>query len=117
MSCADVVRQEDCAGERHHHSRRGQGQLGRHVCVNQLEPKRRKRGRKTAYKPMGSIAPQSTAPTKRPRRRTIAAAAVPPAPAQPKSVTGTPLRIPFGNKEVALNLGTRYGSAGWYAPP
>ena len=79
--------------------------------------KRRKRGRKTAYKPMGSIAPQSTAPTKRSRKRTIAAAAVPPAPAQPKSVTGTPLRIPYGNKEVALKLGARYGSAGWYAPP
>ena len=22
-----------------------------------------------------------------------------------------------GNKEVALKLGARYGSAGWYAPP
>ena len=76
--------------------------------------KRRKRGRKTAYKPMGSIAPQSTAPTKRSRKRKAAA---PPAPAQPKSVTGTPLRIPYGNKEVALKLGARYGSAGWYAPP
>jgi DNA topoisomerase-3 len=32
--------------------------------------KRRKRGRKTASKPMGSIAPQSTAPTKRPRKWT-----------------------------------------------
>jgi DNA topoisomerase-3 len=76
--------------------------------------KRRKRGRKTAYKPMGSIAPQSTAPTKRSRKRTTA---TPPAPAQPKSVTGTPLRIPYGNKEVALKLGARYGSAGWFAPP
>jgi Topoisomerase IA len=78
---------------------------------------RRKRGRKTSYRPMGSIAPQSTAPMKRPRKRTAAAAAAPPAPAQPKSVTGTPLRIPYGNKEVALKLGARYGSAGWYAPP
>src|ERR1039458_4177020 len=76
--------------------------------------KRRNRGRKTAYKPMGSIAPQSTAPTKSSRKRTAAA---PPASAQPKSVTSTPLRIPYGNKEVALKLGARYGSAGWYAPP
>jgi DNA topoisomerase-3 len=76
--------------------------------------KRRKRGRKTAYKPMGSIAPQSTAPTKKSRNRTAAA---PPAPAQPKSLTGTPLRIPYGHKDVALKLGARYGSAGWYAPP
>ena len=30
--------------------------------------KRRKRGRKTVYKPRGSIAPQSTAPTKRSSR-------------------------------------------------
>jgi len=31
--------------------------------------------------------------------------------------TDTPLRIPFGNKEVALQLGARYRSGGWYAPP
>ena len=30
---------------------------------------------------------------------------------------GTPLRIPYGNKDVAMKLGARYGSAGWYAPP
>jgi hypothetical protein len=30
---------------------------------------------------------------------------------------GTPLRIPYGNKQVALKLGARYGSGGWYAPP
>jgi DNA topoisomerase III len=79
--------------------------------------KRRKRGRKTAYKPAGSIAPQSTAPTKRSRKRKADANAPPPTPAQPNFVTGTPLRIPYGNKEVALKLGARYGSAGWYAPP
>ncbi len=37
--------------------------------------KRRKRGRKTAYKPARSIAPQSTAPTKRSRKRKADAAA------------------------------------------
>src|ERR1019366_4978641 len=51
--------------------------------------KRRNRGRKTAYKPMGSIAPQSTAPTKRSRKRTAAAAAAPPAPAQPTDIVGS----------------------------
>ena len=76
--------------------------------------KRRRRGRKTAYKPMGSIVPQSTAPMKKSRNRKAAA---PSAPAQPKSVTRTPLRIPYGNKEVALKLGARYGSAGWHTPP
>src|SRR5665811_118217 len=79
--------------------------------------KRRKRGRKTGYKPAGSVAPQSTAPTRRSRKRKADTAAAPPAPAQPKSVTGTPLRIPYGNKDVAMELGARYGSAGWYAPP
>jgi DNA topoisomerase III len=79
--------------------------------------KRRKRGRKTAYKPAGSVAPQSTATTKRSRKRKADAAAAPPAPAHPNLVTGTPLRIPYGNKEVALTLGARYRSGGWYAPP
>jgi DNA topoisomerase III len=79
--------------------------------------KRRKRGRKTAYKPAGSVAPQSTAPRKRSRKRKADAAAALLASAQPNSVTGTPLRIPYGNKDVALKLGACYGSAGWYAPP
>jgi DNA topoisomerase-3 len=38
-------------------------------------------------------------------------------PAQPKAQTNTPLRIPYGNKELALKLGARYGAGGWYAPP
>jgi DNA topoisomerase-3 len=29
----------------------------------------------------------------------------------------TPLNIPFGNKETALQLGARYRNGGWYAPP
>ena len=79
--------------------------------------KRRGRGRKTAYKPTGSVAPQSTAPTKRSRKRKPAAAAAQSLPTQPLPVTGTTLRIPYGNKDVAMKLGARYGSAGWYAPP
>ena len=37
-------------------------------------------------------------------------------PAQTNTVTGTPLRIPYGNKDVAMKLGARYGTMGWYAP-
>jgi hypothetical protein len=59
--------------------------------------KRRKRARKIAYKPAGSVAPQSIATTKRSRKRKPDASAAPLAPAQPNSVTGTPLRIPYGN--------------------
>ena len=78
--------------------------------------KRRERGRKSAYKLARSVAPRPTATTKRSRKRKADTAAAPPASTQPNSVTGTPLRIPYGNKEVALKLGARYGSAGWYAP-
>ena len=28
-----------------------------------------------------------------------------------------PLRIPYGNKETAQELGARYRACGWYAPP
>ena len=77
----------------------------------------KRRKRKNPYKPTGSVAPRSTAPTKMSRKRKADTAAAPLAPAQPNSVTDTPLRIPYGNKEVALKLGARYRSGGWYAPP
>ena len=46
----------------------------------------------------------------------------PPANASPRLVRrdagdNTPLKIPYGNKEVALELGARYDAGGWYAPP
>ena len=81
------------------------------------DSKRRRRGRKIAYKPSGSGAPQSPGPTKRSRKRKAGADATQSAPAQPYSIAGTPLRIPYGNKDVAMKLGARYGPAGWYAPP
>ena len=37
--------------------------------------------------------------------------------AQASAGSPTPLRIPFGNKEVAFSMGARYGADGWYAPP
>jgi DNA topoisomerase-3 len=77
----------------------------------------RKRGRRAANKPAASISPRSTAPTKMSRKRKADASPGSPAVAQPNSVTGTPLRIPYGNKEIALKLGARYGSGGWYALP
>jgi DNA topoisomerase-3 len=78
--------------------------------------KRGKRGRNATYKPAGSVAPRSMARAKRPRKRKAVATATPLAYAQPNSVAGTPLRIPYGNEDVAMKLGARYGSAGWYAP-
>ena len=77
--------------------------------------KRRKPGRKTSHGPVEPAARQAP-PPKRSRKQKIegnaASVASPPA----NSIT-TPLRIPYGNKEVALKLGARYGSEGWYAPP
>jgi DNA topoisomerase-3 len=84
------------------------------------DTKRHRRGRKAAYKPAGSAAPQSAGPTKRSKRsrkRKAAADAAPSTPVKANSIAGTPLRIPYGNKDVAMKLGARYGSAGWYAPP
>ena len=81
------------------------------------DSKRRGRGRRAAYKPAGSAASQSAGPIRRSRKRKAGAVATPSTPAQPNSVAGTPLRIPYGNKDVAMKLGARYGSAGWYAPP
>jgi DNA topoisomerase-3 len=79
--------------------------------------KRRKSGRKTAYRPAGSISPQSTSLRKRSRKQKADAVVAPQTPAQPNPVAETPLRIPYGNKDVALKLGARYRSGGWYAPP
>ena len=80
-------------------------------------PERSKRRRKTDNKPPRSTAPKSSEPTKRSRRRTADAAAGPSTLARRNSKTDTPLRIPYGNKDVALKLGARYRSGGWYAPP
>jgi DNA topoisomerase-3 len=79
--------------------------------------KHRRSGRKTTYKPAEPIAPQSAAPPMKSRKRKAGTDLVSLAPAPANSVTATPLRIPYGNKEVALKLGARYGSEGWYAPP
>jgi DNA topoisomerase III len=37
--------------------------------------------------------------------------------AQSDFVSDTPSNIPYGNKEIAMKLGARYGAGGWYAPP
>jgi DNA topoisomerase-3 len=84
--------------------------------IDQNRPSRRRNaGRKTVSKRARSTAPRSTAPKTRPPKRKAAAAASPPA--QTESATETPLRIPYGNKDIAVRLGARYRPGGWYAPP
>ena len=81
------------------------------------ESKRGKRSRRNANKPHKSTAPKSTVSKKRSGKRKADAAVASSTPARQNSGADTPLRIPYGNKEVALKLGARYGSGGWYAPP
>jgi DNA topoisomerase-3 len=81
------------------------------------DAKRRKLSRRTTYKPARSVAAQSTAPKKPSRKRKSAIAAATSMPAEPNPVAGTLLRIPYGNKDIALKLGARYRSGGWHAPP
>ena len=52
---------------------------------------------------------------KRTKRAAASSKAAPVARDSPAA--GTPLRIPFGNKEAAQRLGARYGASGWRAPP
>ena len=63
----------------------------------------RRKGRKAS--PAAGRAPKAAA--KRPHSKKGA----------PPPATETPLRIPFGNKEAAQQLGARYRAGGWYAPP
>ena len=78
-----------------------------------------KRPRKNADKRPQLVAGKSAAPTKGTRRPKSVHAEVdaPPIPAPQDFGTNTPLRIPYGNKELAQKLGARYGAGGWYARP
>jgi DNA topoisomerase-3 len=106
------------------------------VCRDFLEQHAPKR---SAGEPSSSGVPGAAAPRKR-RRRTDAAST---RPASTKAARGrkarraksadaptgplhhperhdagetTPLKIPYGNKEIAFELGARYAAGGWYAP-
>ena len=87
-----------------------------------LHAKRRKGGRKTASKIVSKIASKASSAPESPRPKTTSwkrkAAATPAADTAPaETITGTPLRIPYGNKDIAMRLGARYRPGGWYAPP
>ena len=76
--------------------------------------------RASAHKSRDQAAKGKTARARAQRRRQpgdAAEGAAPPAGARAEAPTGTPLRIPYGNKEAAFELGARYASGGWYAPP
>ena len=83
-------------------------------------PKARKPRAKAGGKPGKATAEASPASPR--RMRTSKAAATPaaheaPTPTDGAAAANTPLRIPYGNKDVAQKLGARYAAGGWYAPP
>ena len=76
--------------------------------------------RASAHKSRDQTAKGKAARARAQRRRKpgdAAEGAPPSAGARAEAPAGTPLRIPYGNKEAAFALGARYASGGWYAPP
>jgi DNA topoisomerase III len=66
------------------------------------------------------LAAETASPTNPPKKRRTSKREAAPSPsefAQSDSMSDTPLKIPYGNKEIAMKLGARYGAGGWYAPP
>ena len=79
------------------------------------------KGRKApARNARGPAATGKTVQAKMPRKRksrSAAEEAVQSGSVRRDSETDTPLRVPYGNKEIAFKLGARYAAKGWYAPP
>ena len=85
------------------------------ASLDGASPPAKKRRRRT----VATLADRK-APQRRKARRSKPAglpADASPALARHDAAANTPLRIPYGNKDVALKLGARYSAAGWYAPP
>lgn len=102
-----------------HAPRKAEGTAAETAAPGKMEPATteppdrpaRKRRRNAATKTSNPRkAPQSAKPRKRKQGGVPIAA--------PAAAGGnTPLKIPYGNKEVAQRLGARYSAEGWYAPP
>ena len=88
------------------------------IDSNQVK-KRGKSRRKAVNAQTKAIAPKTTAPRNRSRKlaANVTGKIKPPTATRESSGTDTPLRIPYGNKDVALKLGARYRAGQWYAPP
>ena len=77
---------------------------------------RAKRVRKSA-KLTADVTDAPARRTRKPKAATASGTDAPSSPSQKPATENTPLRIPYGNKEVAQRLGARYAAGGWYAPP
>jgi DNA topoisomerase-3 len=92
--------------------------MGAWIDSNQV--KKRGDGRRKAVNAQTkAIAPKTEAPRNRSRKLTanVTGKIKPPTAILESSGTDTPLRIPYGNKDVAMKLGARYRAGQWYAPP
>ncbi|WP_250265669.1 type IA DNA topoisomerase [Rhodovastum atsumiense] len=83
------------------------------------KPRRRrvKADQEATAAPPARKAKRATSRARRPGPAGTVPAPVANAPTPETSDAETPLRIPFGNKEIAFRLGARYRAGGWYAPP
>jgi DNA topoisomerase-3 len=78
---------------------------------------RRKSGEKNT-KPTATKSTKSTKRAGRPKTTAALVDATSPSASEQRDVAAiTPLRIPYGNKDIAQKLGARYTAGGWYAPP
>jgi DNA topoisomerase-3 len=89
------------------------------TSIAKLAPSASKRAPRRAKNGRERTQEISDIPAATKKRRTIKRQIRPSADAIAKSNSESrrPLRIPYGNKEIAMKLGARYGSSGWYAPP
>jgi DNA topoisomerase-3 len=94
-----------------HAPKRDRGTAGQPGEPEQLRPLR------TGASTVQTVVPKRRKATARGGKAAGAASRTKRAGHVPEAADGdTPLNIPFGNKEAALQLGARYRSGGWYAP-
>jgi DNA topoisomerase-3 len=84
---------------------------------NKTAKRRNGRGKAAARTARTSTSRSIPLPKRVRKLKAEAEAAADAASPTPNSETATPLRIPYGNKEVALKLGARYRNGSWFAPP
>ncbi len=104
----------------------GKAGLANNTAAETPPARRKAASRKTAGSSRRTTRAEGAAPAKRASRKKAAATPVIQAPAArardrqeaspPADTSLTALRIPYGNKDVAMKLGARYRDGGWFAP-
>jgi DNA topoisomerase-3 len=104
-----------------HAPRKGGGETTAPVSAEHAnevaKPVKRHRKATSKQKKAGQAMPEAATPKKKKLQKQGADTAPSLPPASRHAEGETALRIPYGNKDVARQLGARYRSGGWYAPP